>query len=373
MCDYEFTRDSKIRIMPDVHAGKGCTIGTTMTVTDKAVPNIVGVDIGCGMLTVKLETDSIDFEKFDEAAHFIPSGKNVWDGRKVKFDLQKLLCYRSLNDTRRIEKSIGTLGGGNHFIEIDKAEDGTFYLVIHSGSRNLGKQVAEIYQKLAVDLAIGKDEMFQTQEKIIAEYKAAGRRSEIQEAIKELHRQFRARRSDVPHELCWVYGKYLENYLHDIKICQEFARLNRETMAKILLERAGIVGGESFHTTHNYIDVEEKIIRKGAISARKGEKVLIPINMRDGSVLAVGKGNADWNFSAPHGAGRIMSRSQAKESLNLDDYKNSMSGIYTTSVNEFTLDEAPQAYKSLEDIIDVIGDTVEILDVMKPVYNFKAS
>lgn len=373
MCDYEFTRDSKIRIMPDVHAGKGCTIGTTMTVIDKVVPNIVGVDIGCGMFTVKLETDFIDFEKFDEAAHFIPSGRNIWDGRKVKFDLQRLLCYRSLNDTRRIEKSIGTLGGGNHFIEIDKAEDGTFYLVIHSGSRNLGKQVAEIYQKLAVDLAIGKDEMFQTQEKIIAEYKAAGRRSEIQEAIKELHRQFKAKRSEVPHELCWVYGKYLENYLHDIKICQEFARLNREMMAKILLERAGIVGGESFHTTHNYIDVDEKIIRKGAISARKGEKVLIPINMRDGSVLAVGKGNEAWNFSAPHGAGRIMSRSQAKESLNLDEYKNSMSGIYSTSVNEFTLDEAPQAYKSLDDIIDVIGDTVEILDVMKPVYNFKAS
>ncbi len=373
MCDYEFTRDSKIRIMPDVHAGKGCTIGTTMTVIDKVVPNIVGVDIGCGMFTVKLETDSIDFEKFDEAAHFIPSGKNVWEGRKVKFDLQELFCFRGLKDSRRIEKSIGTLGGGNHFIEIDKAADGTFYLVIHSGSRNLGKQVAEIYQKLAVDLAIGKDEMFQTQEKIIAEYKAAGRRSEIQEAIKELHRQFKIKKSTVPQELCWVYGKYLENYLHDIKICQEFARLNRETMAKILLERAGISAGESFHTTHNYIDVEEKIIRKGAISAREGEKVLIPINMRDGSVLAVGKGNADWNFSAPHGAGRIMSRSQAKENLNLEDYKNSMRGIYTTSVNEFTLDEAPQAYKSPDEIIDVIGDTVEILDVMKPVYNFKAS
>ena len=373
MCDYEFTRGSKIRIMPDVHAGKGCTVGTTMTVTDKVVPNIVGVDIGCGMFTVKLETDSIDFEKFDEAAHFIPSGRNTWEGRQERFNLQEMLCCRSLKDTRRIERSLGTLGGGNHFIEIDKAKDGTFYLVIHTGSRNLGKQVAEIYQKLAVDLAIGKDEMFQTQEKIIAEYKAAGRRSEIQEAIKELHRQFRARRSEVPHELCWVYGKYLENYLHDIKICQEFARLNRETMAKILLERAGIVGDESFHTTHNYIDVDEKIIRKGAISAREGEKVLIPINMRDGSVLAVGKGNEAWNFSAPHGAGRIMSRSQAKESLNLDEYKNSMSGIYSTSVNEFTLDEAPQAYKSLDDIIDVIGETVEILDVMKPVYNFKAS
>ena len=373
MCDYEFTRDSKIRIMPDVHAGKGCTIGTTMTVTDKVVPNIVGVDIGCGMFTVKLETDSIDFAKFDEAAHFVPSGKNVWEGRQARFNLQELSCYRYLNDTRRIEKSIGTLGGGNHFIEIDKSSDGTFYLVIHSGSRNLGKQVAEFYQKLAVDLAIGKEEMFKTQEKIIAEYKAQGRRSEIQEAIKELHRQFKVKKSEVPHELCWVYGKYLQDYLHDVKICQEFAKINRELMAKILLERVGISAVESFHTIHNYIDVDEKILRKGAIAAHKGEKVLIPINMRDGSVLAIGKGNADWNFSAPHGAGRIMSRGTAKENLSLEEYKNSMAGIYTTSVNEFTLDEAPQAYKSLDDIIDAIADAVDIIEVMKPVYNFKAS
>lgn len=373
MCDYEFTRNSKIRIMPDVHAGVGCTIGTTMTVTDKVVPNIVGVDIGCGMFTVQLETDSIDFEKFDEAAHFVPSGRNVWQGRQEKFNLQELSCYRGLNDSRRIERSLGTLGGGNHFIEIDKSKDGKFFLVIHTGSRNLGKQVAEIYQKLAVDLAIGKDEMFQTQEKIISEYKAAGRRSEIQEAIKELHRQFRVKKSEVPHELCWVYGKYLENYLHDVKICQNFAKRNRELIAKILLERSGISAGESFHTIHNYIDVDEMIIRKGAISARKGEKVLIPINMRDGSVLAVGKGNPEWNFSAPHGAGRLMSRLQAKENLNMDEYKKSMRGIFSTSINEGTLDESPQAYKSLDDIIDVIGDTAEILDVMKPIYNFKAS
>ena len=372
MCDYEFTRDSKIRIMPDVHAGAGCTIGTTMTVTDKAVPNIVGVDIGCGMFTVKLETDSIDFAKFDEAAHFVPSGKNVWEGRQARFNLQELSCYRYLNDTRRMERSLGTLGGGNHFIEIDKSADGTFYLVIHSGSRNLGKQVAEFYQKLAVDLAIGKEEMFKTQEKIIAEYKAAGRRGEIQEAIKELHRQFKIKKSEVPNDFCWLYGKYLQDYLHDIKICQDFAKLNRELMAKVLLERVGISVDESFHTIHNYIDTDEMILRKGAIAAHKGEKVLIPINMRDGSVLAVGRGNADWNFSAPHGAGRIMSRSQAKENLNLAEYKNSMSGIYTTSVNEFTLDEAPQAYKSLADIIDVIDDAVDIVEVMKPVYNFKA-
>ena len=372
MCDYEFTAGSRIRIMPDVHAGAGCTIGTTMTVHDKAVPNVVGVDIGCGMYTVKLDVDSIDFEKFDEAAHFIPSGQNVWESRGERFELQDLFCYRSLKDTRRIERSIGTLGGGNHFIEIDKSSDGTFYLVIHSGSRNLGKQVAEIYQKLAVDLALGKDEMFKAQEKIISEYKAAGRRKEIQEAIKALHQQFKIQRSDIPHDLCWVYGKYLAQYLHDIEICQRFARINRERMAEILLKKTGLSAISAFHTIHNYIDTEEMILRKGAIAAHSGEKVLIPINMRDGSVLAIGKGNADWNYSAPHGAGRIMSRSEAKENLSLTDYQNSMAGIYSTSINEATLDESPQAYKSLDDILDVIGDTVDIVEVMKPVYNFKA-
>ena len=372
MCDYEFTEGSKIRIMPDVHAGAGCTIGTTMTVHDKAVPNVVGVDIGCGMYTVKLDADSIDFEKFDAAAHFIPSGQNVWESRGERFELQDLFCYRSLKDTRRIERSIGTLGGGNHFIEIDKSSDGTFYLVIHSGSRNLGKQVAEIYQKLAVDLSLGKDKMFKAQEKIISEYKAAGRRKEIQEAIKALHQQFKNQHSEVPHDLCWVYGKYLAQYLHDIEICQRFARINRERMAEILLKKTGLTATETFHTIHNYIDTEEMILRKGAIAAHGGEKVLIPINMRDGSVLAIGKGNADWNYSAPHGAGRIMSRSEAKAILSMTDYQNSMAGIYSTSINEATLDESPQAYKSLEDILDVIGDTVEIVEVMKPVYNFKA-
>ena len=372
MCDYEFTRGSKIRIMPDVHEGAGCTIGTTMTVDDKAVPNIVGVDIGCGMYTVPLEVDKIDFEKFDEAAHYIPSGQNVWAGRIEKLDLTELYCYRNLKEVRRIQRSIGTLGGGNHFIEIDRSADGKFYLVIHSGSRNLGKQVAEFYQSLAVDLAKGKEELFKAQEKIIAEYKAAGRRKEIQATLIELRKNFAEKISEIPNDLCHVYGKYFEEYLHDLAFCQAFARKNRETMAKVLLERTGISGGEGFHTTHNYIDVEEKILRKGAIAAHKGEKVLIPINMRDGSVLAVGKGNADWNYSAPHGAGRLLSRTQAKDQLNLDDFKKSMEGIYTTSVNEFTLDESPMAYKSLDDIIDVIDETVDIIDVMKPVYNFKA-
>jgi len=372
MCNYEFTKDSKIRIMPDVHAGKGCTIGTTMTVTDKAVPNIVGVDIGCGMYTVKLETDALDFEKIDEAAHYIPSRRNVWDAKQEKFDLTQLYCYRELKETRRIEKSLGTLGGGNHFIEIDRAEDGTFYLVIHTGSRNLGKQVAEIYQGLAIDLAKGKDKFFAQKEEIIAVYKSLGRKKEIQSKLKELEKEYRGKQANMPEDLCFVYGKYFHQYLHDMELCQTFARRNRELIAKILLGKAGLTGGDAFHTTHNYIDVEDLIIRKGAIAAHKGERVLIPINMRDGSVLAVGKGNANWNFSAPHGAGRIMSRGDAKIKLSMDDYKNSMAGIYTTSISEGTLDESPQAYKTLDDILDVIGDTVEIIDVMKPVYNFKA-
>ena len=371
MCDYEFTEGSKIRIMPDVHAGKGCTIGTTMTVTDKAVPNIVGVDIGCGMYTVNLGKDDIDFGKLDEAAHFVPSGMNVWEGRQERFDLTKLRCYRSLRDTKRLERSLGTLGGGNHFIEVDRAKDGTNYLVIHSGSRNLGKQVAEIYQQLAIDLNKGKETYFKERDDIIREYKAAGRRKEIQAALEAI--SWNKREATMPEDLCFLYGSYLEDYLADVEICQTFAKRNREKIAEVLLERTGMSGTDSFHTIHNYIDTEEMILRKGAIATQEGEKVLIPINMRDGSVLAVGKGNSEWNYSAPHGAGRIMSRKKAKENLNLDDYKHEMKGIYTTSVNEATLDEAPMAYKSLEDIIDVIKESVTVIDVMKPIYNFKAN
>ena len=371
MCDYEFTEGSKIRIMPDVHAGKGCTIGTTMTVHDKVVPNIVGVDIGCGMYTIDLGTIDIDFAKLDEAAHFVPSGMDVWEGRVERFDLTELRCYRYLKDTKRLERSLGTLGGGNHFIEVDQTADGNKYLVIHTGSRNLGKQVADYYQNLAIDLGKGKEEYFTKRDALIAEYKAAGRRKEIQNALKEL--KWTERQADTPDDLCFLYGSYLEDYLHDVEICQRFATRNREKIAEVLLERTGIVGGASFHTIHNYIDTDEMILRKGAIAAHDGEKVLIPINMRDGSVLAIGKGNPEWNFSAPHGAGRIMSRNSAKERLNLDEYRKEMEGIYTTSVSEATLDEAPMAYKSLDDIIDVIRDSVTIIDVMKPIYNFKAN
>ena len=372
MCDYPMIAGSKIRVMPDVHAGKGCTIGTTMTIVDKAVPNVVGVDLGCGIYTTNLGKINIDFANVDEACHFIPSGMNVWEGRQERFDLTRLCCYRSLRDSRRLERSLGTLGGGNHFVEIDEVRDGTKYLIIHSGSRNLGKQVAEFYQKLAVDLDRGYGTYFEKRDEIIRTYKEQGRRKEIQDALKALHFQIYESEPSMPADLCYLSGKYLEDYLHDVEICQEFARRSREKMAEIILQRTGMTGGEAFHTIHNYIDTEEMILRKGAIAAHAGEKVLIPINMRDGSVLAVGKGNPDWNYSAPHGAGRIMSRTKAKNELSMDEYRKEMSGVYTTSVNENTLDEAPMAYKSLEDIIDVIRESVDVIDVMKPIYNFKA-
>ena len=371
MCDHDFTQGSQIRIMPDVHSGKGCTIGTTMTIKDKAVPNIVGVDIGCGMYTVNIGKGDIDFEKLDAAAHFIPSGKQVWEGRKERFDLQELRCYRSLKQTKWLERSIGTLGGGNHFIEVDEAADGTKYLVIHSGSRNLGKQVADIYQQLAIDLNKGIEDYLIQRDEIIRTYKEQGRRQEIQAALKQI--AWEKKEATIPEDLCYLYGTYLEDYLHDVEICQRFAKRNRELMAEILMEKAGLTGTDAFHTIHNYIDTDEMILRKGAIAAHKGEKVLIPINMRDGSVLAIGKGNPDWNYSAPHGAGRLMSRSKAKEALSLEEYQETMAGIYTTSVCEATLDEAPMAYKRLEDIIDVIRESVDVIDVMKPIYNFKAS
>ncbi len=373
MCDYDFTAGSKVRIMPDVHAGKGCTIGTTMTVIDKAVPNVVGVDIGCGMYTVNLGKIDIDFERIDEACHYIPSGMNVWQGRIERFDLQNLHCFRELKDSKRLERSLGTLGGGNHFIEIDKANDGTKYLVIHTGSRNLGKQVAEIYQKLAVELNRGMGDYFEQRDEIIRTYKEQGRRSEIQAALEAIAWKKTNGPTSIPEDLCYLQGKYFEDYLEDVEICQQFAKRNRELIAQVILDRCGLTAIDAFHTIHNYIDTDEMILRKGAIAAHKGEKVLIPINMRDGSVLAIGKGNPEWNFSAPHGAGRVMSRAGAKRTLSMDEYKKQMEGIYTTSVNEDTLDEAPMAYKSLNDIIDVIGESVDVIEVLKPIYNFKAS
>lgn len=366
--------DSKIRVMPDVHAGKGCVIGFTANMGDKIIPNVVGVDIGCGMLTVDLGKPSFSFDALEEAIQKrVPSGMNVHSGRIARFpELQELYCYRDLRDSKRLERSIGTLGGGNHFIEIDRDEDGETYLIIHSGSRNLGKQVAEYYQKIAVDLMSGKGELFKAQEELIAEYKAQGRRTEIQDAIKELHRAFKAKTPDLPADLCYLSGEWSERYLHDMKICQEFAILNRKTMADSIVDELGLDVHDFFETIHNYIEFDTNIVRKGAISAKKDETLLIPINMRDGCILGVGKGNPDWNYSAPHGAGRVMSRMKARENVSLEDFKKSMSGIYSQSVVEETIDESPFAYRSIDKILDKIEPTVEIKKLLKPVYNFKA-
>lgn len=373
ICDTEAFANAKIRIMPDVHAGKGCTIGTTMTITDRIVPSMVGVDIGCGMYTVYLGKIGLDFERIDEAAHSIPSGRNVWEGRQERFDLSALRCYRNLKDTKRLERSLGTLGGGNHFIELDEDDEGGKYLVIHSGSRNLGTQVAEFYQRIAVDLNLGKEEYFKQREEVIAAYKAEGRRGEIQAELQRMEKAFEAKEPTLPRDLCYLYGAFMEDYLHDVDICQKFAERNRAKMAEIILEKTGMAAADSFQTIHNYIDVREMILRKGSVSAKKGEKLLIPINMRDGSLICVGKGNEDWNFSAPHGAGRLMSRSAALERLTLEEYQKEMQGIYSTCVNASTLDESPMAYKSMSEIVENIEPTAEIVMRIKPVYNFKAA
>lgn len=373
VCNEAAFKNSKIRIMPDVHAGKGCTIGTTMTIVDKVVPNMVGVDIGCGMYTVSLGKADINLAAFDEAAHSIPCGREVWAGRQERFDLTALRCYRSLRDTKRLERSLGTLGGGNHFIEIDADAQGNQYLIIHSGGRNLGTQVAGFYQGIAIDLNRGKEDYFKKRDEIIRSYKAEGRRSEIQAALKKMAQEWEEKAPTMPRDLCYLYGPFMEDYLHDINICQQFARRNREKMAEILLEKTGLTGYEAFQTIHNYIDVDERILRKGSVSAKQGEKLLIPINMRDGSLLCVGKGNQEWNCSAPHGAGRLLSRYAAFEKLTMEEYQAQMAGIYTTCVNSSTLDESPMAYKSMDEIIENIEPTAEILAHIKPIYNFKAA
>ncbi len=364
MCDYDFTEGSRIRIMPDVHAGAGCTIGTTMTVTDRVVPNIVGVDIGCGMYTIALGKELPALERLDEAAHYVPSGKEVWEGRQEKFDLQRLRCYRSLKDSRRLERSLGTLGGGNHFIEVDRDEDGNLYLVIHSGSRHLGLEVANYYQEAGYRVLKEAATRDAEDMRDYAQEVFTGSRSGA-----ELNYAGRTR---IPRQLAYVSGSLLEQYLHDMKIVQYFAELNRQAMVDEIVKGMKLHIVDQFATVHNYIDTDAMILRKGAVSAAKGEKLLIPMNMRDGSLICTGKGNDDWNQSAPHGAGRLMSRSAAKESFTVSEYKNQMAGIYTTSVNRGTLDECPMAYKGMEEIVNRIGDTVEIVQRIKPVYNFKA-
>lgn len=375
MCNSEFAENSLIRIMPDVHAGVGCTIGTTMTITGKVVPNIVGVDIGCGMLTVnlgKLEmNETAVVRRLNNACYALPSGHNAWDRAIESFPLTELRCYRYLKDVERIRRSLGSLGGGNHFIELDKDKHGVYYLIIHSGSRNLGKQVAEHYQRVAIELH-GKRRLKEQRDALIADCKRAGRSEDIQKKLTALNAEFH-KSARVPNDLAYLYGTDMEDYLHDMAICQQYAKRNRELIAEFLLAycRYFISPVEQFHTIHNYIDLEHMILRKGAVSAQAGERILIPINMKDGCILATGRGNPEWNCSAPHGAGRILSRRQAKETLSLEEYEREMQGVYSTTVGLETIDESPMAYKRLSDILDVVQESVDVVEMLKPVFNFK--
>lgn len=368
-------KDCKVRIMPDVHAGKGCVIGFTADLGKKVVPNLVGVDIGCGVAVHILGDIEIDFERLDNVIRqHIPSGREVHSAPVQPFpDIQTLHCYRELKESKRLVRSIGTLGGGNHFIEVDVDDEGCKYLVIHTGSRNLGKQVADYYQNLAYDLMCGKGKLFEQRDALIEEYKKQGRRSEIQGALKKLKSEFVAEHPKVPKDLCYLEGEYRQKYLDDMYVCQKFAYFNRLAISRIIQEKMGWECDDWFESVHNYIDFEKNLVRKGAISAAKGERVIIPINMRDGSIIGVGKGKSDWNWSAPHGAGRIMSRMKAREILSMADYEQSMDGIYTTSVSFDTIDEAPMAYKPMEEIINNIDPTVTISKIIKPLYNFKAA
>lgn len=371
----EAFKNSKVRIMPDVHAGKGCVIGFTGNLGEKVIPNIVGVDIGCGMLCVELGNIDLDLERLDKIIReYVPSGMNVHENQRYEFlELEQLYCYKLLkNKDNWLEKSMGTLGGGNHFIEIDADKENNKYLVIHTGSRNLGKQIAEIYQDKAIKYCSYEKEMNIEKKNIIKEYKEQGREKEIQNKLVEISNKYSGK-TKLPKDLCYLEGDLREYYLHDMKICQEFAKYNRRYIASIILEQMNIMHYEWFESVHNYIGFEDNIVRKGAISARKGEKVIIPMNMRDGCIIGIGKGNDDWNQSAPHGAGRIMSRMKARENINMEDYIKSMDGIYSTSINEDTIDESPMVYKPMQEIIDNIGYTVDIIKIIKPIYNFKAN
>lgn len=370
LCNQPFTAKSRIRMMPDIHAGAGCTVGTTMTITDKVVPNLVGVDIGCGMETVHLREQHLELQKLDKLIRAkIPSGFSIREKAHRYFDeidLTELCCYRQINPLRA-EKSLGTLGGGNHFIEVDRDDEGGLYLVVHSGSRHLGLEVAAWYQNEAyqrLNKSSKSDEAA-----LIAKLKSEGRDKEIQKAIRKLKN---TKQTSIPKPLAYAEGELFEQYIHDMRIIQRFAMLNRRAIADDILKGMGLHAQDSFTTIHNYIDIDAMILRKGAVSAKAGERLLIPINMRDGSLICIGRGNEDWNCSAPHGAGRLMSRSQAKQSFTVSEFKHQMDGIYTTSVGKATLDECPMAYKRMEDIVSNIGETVRIERIIRPVYNFKA-
>lgn len=370
LCNQEFTAGSRIRLMPDIHAGAGCTIGTTMTIADKVVPNLVGVDIGCGMETTRIREDHIELQKLDKLIYEkIPSGfsiRNKAHRYLSQIDLGELYCIQHV-DRLRAEKSIGTLGGGNHFIEVDKDDAGNLYLVVHSGSRHLGVEVASYYQEAGYKILNRTDDA--SIEALIAQMKAEGRGKEIQ---KELKKRKNLKQTNIPKALAYVSGELFDQYIHDMKIVQQFAMLNRQAMVDEIVKGMKLHVEEQFTTIHNYIDTENMILRKGAVSAKAGEQLLIPINMRDGSLLCVGKGNEDWNCSAPHGAGRLMSRAMAKQSFTVSAFKKQMAEIYTTSVSKATLDECPMAYKGMEDILGNIGPTAEVTKIIRPIYNFKA-
>ena len=370
LCDQEFAAGSRIRLMPDIHAGAGCTIGTTMTITDKVVPNLVGVDIGCGMETIRIREKRLELQKLDRLIREkIPSGFSIREKAHRYFsqiNLNELCCARHA-DLPRAERSIGTLGGGNHFIEADRDDEGNLYIVVHSGSRHLGVEVAGYYQEAGYRMLNRADDA--SAEALIARMKAEGRRKEIQKELKKLKNQ---KRTSIPKALAYVSGELFEQYIHDMKIVQHFAMLNRQAMMDEIVGGMKLHVEEQFATIHNYIDTDAMILRKGAVSARTGERLLIPINMRDGSLLCVGRGNEDWNCSAPHGAGRLMSRADARQSFTVSEFKKQMAGIYTTSVSRATLDECPMAYKGMQDILDNIGPTAEVVKIIRPIYNFKA-
>ena len=370
LCNQEFAAGSRIRLMPDIHAGKGCTIGTTMTITDKVAPNLVGVDIGCGMETIRVRESRIELQKLDKLIYErIPSGFSIREKAHrylSQIDLSQLCCARHV-DLIRAEKSIGTLGGGNHFIEADRDDEGNLYIVVHSGSRHLGVEVAGYYQEAGYKVLNRTDDA--SVETLIAQLKAEGREREIQKELKKLKN---IKQTSIPRELAYVSGELFEQYLHDMKIVQQFAALNRQAMMDEIVKGMKLHVEEQFTTIHNYIDTEQMILRKGAVSARAGEQLLIPINMRDGSLICVGKGSEDWNYSAPHGAGRLMSRAEAKQSFTVSEFKKQMANVYTTSVNRSTLDECPMAYKGMQDILDNIGPTAEVVKIIRPIYNFKA-
>lgn len=405
ICNQKWLEGCQISIMPDTHAGKGATIGTTIKLKDKVSPSLVGVDISCGMLAVEIPKSlNLNLEKIDKFINDnIPAGfevnKENFKGIYYGF-IKNLKCYDKLKNIDHIEKSLGSLGSGNHFLEINESNIGQRYLVVHSGSRNLGKQVADIYQDIADEHCNRTmSERNLLKKELIKKLKDQGKSNEIQKALEEFNKQ-NTEKKLLAHDLCYLEGQDMKDYLHDCLICNRYASLNRRIIVQRILDfivedngykncavwideyqahqfEFGFENNEvdirsyGWETIHNYIG-DDNILRKGAISAKQGEKVIIPINMRDGSIIGIGKGNPDYNYSGPHGAGRLMSRKTAKDSITLKDFEDTMKSVYTSSVCQSTVDESPMAYKGIDDILENIADSVEVLDIIKPIYNFKA-